>query len=43
VSGAGPTVLAFTDASGAAALEGRCPAGWAVHRLAVDRDGARLS
>ncbi|MCW2774831.1 MAG: homoserine kinase [Nocardioides sp.] len=43
VSGAGPTVLAFTDTSGGAALEGRCPAGWAVHRLAVDRDGARLS
>jgi homoserine kinase len=43
VSGAGPTVLAFTDASGAAALEARCPSGWTVHRLAVDRDGVRLS
>jgi homoserine kinase len=43
VSGAGPTVLAFTGASGADALVGRCPEGWAAHRLAVDRDGARLS
>ncbi len=43
VSGAGPTVLALTDPSGAPALVGRCPSGWAVHRLAVDRDGALLS
>jgi homoserine kinase len=42
VSGAGPTVLAFTDSSGGDALTGRCPVGWATHRLAVDRDGARL-
>ncbi len=42
VSGAGPTVLAFTDASGAAALVARCPAGWVAHHLHVDRDGARL-
>jgi homoserine kinase len=42
VSGAGPTVLAFTDRSGGDALAARCPGGWAVHRLAVDRDGARL-
>ena len=42
VSGAGPTVLAFTDASGAGTLTGRCPAGWSVHHLTVDRDGARV-
>lgn len=42
VSGAGPTVLAFTDAAGAASLLARCPAGWAVHHLLVDRDGARV-
>ncbi|MGZ4486438.1 MAG: homoserine kinase [Nocardioides sp.] len=45
VSGAGPTVLVFTEGPGsraAAALVARCPAGWAVHHLAVDRDGARL-
>ncbi len=43
VSGAGPTVLAFTDASGAGALVARCPTGWLVHHLAVDREGARVS
>jgi len=43
VSGAGPTVLAFTDAAGAEALLGRCPDGWAGHRLEVDTRGARLS
>lgn len=42
VSGAGPTVLAFTDATGAAALAARCPAGWRAHHLAVDHEGARL-
>ncbi|WP_296602083.1 homoserine kinase [Nocardioides sp.] len=42
VSGAGPSVLAFTDASGAGALLARCPAGWAVHHLAVDREGVRV-
>ncbi|MDI6909654.1 homoserine kinase [Nocardioides sp.] len=41
VSGAGPTVLAFTDASGAGALAARCPAGWVAHHLTVDREGAR--
>lgn len=41
VSGAGPTVLAFTDASGAAALLADCPDGWAAHHLRVDREGAR--
>jgi homoserine kinase len=43
VSGAGPTVLAFTDASGAAGLLARCPAGWDAHHLTIDRDGARLA
>lgn len=43
VSGAGPAVLAFTDASGAGALAARCPAGWVTHHLTVDRDGARLA
>lgn len=42
VSGAGPTVLAFTDDSSAAGLLERCPTGWAAHHLAVDRDGARV-
>jgi homoserine kinase len=42
VSGAGPTVLAFTDATGAAGLLARCPDGWAGHHLTVDRDGARI-
>lgn len=43
VSGAGPTVLAFTDAAGAAGLVARCPAGWAAHHLTIDQDGARLA
>lgn len=42
VSGAGPTVLAFTDATGAAGLLGRCPDGWSAHHLTVDRDGALI-
>jgi homoserine kinase len=43
VSGAGPTVLAFTDGGAdARRLLARCPAGWAAHHLAVDRDGARV-
>ncbi|GCD88317.1 homoserine kinase [Nocardioides sp. LS1] len=45
VSGAGPTVLVFTEGqeSGAAAdLVARCPEGWAVHHLTVDRDGVRV-
>lgn len=42
VSGAGPTVLAFTDAAGAGGLLDRCPAGWAAHHLGIDREGARL-
>jgi homoserine kinase len=42
VSGAGPTVLAFTDASGVADLLSRCPDGWKAHHLSIDRDGARI-
>jgi homoserine kinase len=42
VSGAGPTVLAFTDQSGAVALARRSPRGWHAHRLAIDTAGARL-
>ncbi|MFC5178406.1 homoserine kinase [Nocardioides taihuensis] len=43
VSGAGPTVLAFTTAPGEAdALLARCPEGWASHALAIDHDGVRL-
>jgi len=43
VSGAGPTVLAFTDAAGAEALVRRCPDGWESHRLEVETAGALLS
>ncbi|GAA4733538.1 homoserine kinase [Nocardioides endophyticus] len=43
VSGAGPTVLAFTDAAGADRLLARCPDGWVSHRLEVETAGARLS
>jgi homoserine kinase len=43
VSGAGPAVLAFTGANGAAGLLARCPDGWAAHHLTVDPDGARLA
>jgi homoserine kinase len=42
VSGAGPTVLAFTDASAAPGLLGRCPSGWEAQHLTVDGDGARV-
>lgn len=43
VSGAGPTVLAFSDGVGTtagAALLARCPAGWTAHDLAVSTLGA---
>jgi homoserine kinase len=48
ISGAGPTVLAFSDGSGAddgavGRLLARCPQGWRAHHLAVDREGARLA
>lgn len=43
VSGAGPTVLVLvdgTDVTGVERLVGRCPEGWAVHRLGLDPRGA---
>ena len=43
VSGAGPTVLAFTDRAGVDTLRAHGPAGWAVHHLLVDQVGARLA
>ena len=46
VSGAGPTVLAFTtggDGTETRALLGRCPAGWTPMHLPVDTDGAKVT
>ena len=48
VSGAGPSVLAFSDGpdpadADAARLLGRCPEGWRAHHLEVDREGARMT
>jgi homoserine kinase len=49
VSGAGPTVLAFTDGPAAPMGAGapqtlldRCPTGWRAHHLAVERDGVLI-
>lgn len=45
VSGAGPTVLAFSngvESAETAKLTARCPAGWACHALSVDMDGVRI-
>jgi len=45
VSGAGPTVLAFSDGNaspGTAKLIDRCPRGWAARALEVDLTGARV-
>ena len=42
VSGAGPSVLAFTGGpltASAGDLLGRCPVGWAAHHLAIDTRG----
>ncbi len=39
VSGAGPTVLAFTDAGSVDGLVARCPDGWTAHHLAVEHRG----
>lgn len=44
ISGAGPTVLAFSDGTGTTAsteLLARCPAGWQARDLSVSSDGAR--
>jgi homoserine kinase len=46
VSGAGPTVLAFSNGAGSPeteALVARCPAGWTPMHLAVDTLGAQVS
>lgn len=45
VSGAGPTVLAFSsgvESAETTKLIGRCPEGWATHALSVDMDGVRI-
>ncbi len=42
VSGAGPTVLAFSSTDGDEALTDRAPAGWKAQTLRVDRDGVRV-
>lgn len=43
VSGAGPTVLAFTERGATAdALLRRCPEGWQAWQLPVDHDGVRV-
>lgn len=44
ISGAGPTVLAFTDGPGSVATEellARCPEGWGGHALAVSGTAPR--
>jgi homoserine kinase len=42
VSGAGPSVLAFTDAAQRTRLAARAPDGWLAVALEVDRAGARV-
>jgi homoserine kinase len=42
VSGAGPTVLAFTDATQQRAVAGRVPGGWQALTVPIDRYGARV-
>lgn len=45
VSGAGPTVLAFTAGAGSVStdsLMARCPTGWTAMHLAIDTRGVRL-
>jgi homoserine kinase len=41
VSGAGPTVLALSDAAAAPAVADLVPRGWTAHQLTVDPGGAR--
>jgi homoserine kinase len=43
VSGAGPSVLAFVDASTASDVRRRVPAGWDVVDLSVDPAGATVT
>lgn len=45
VSGAGPTVLAFSsgvESAETSKLTARCPEGWTCHALSVDMDGVRI-
>ncbi|MEY9871752.1 homoserine kinase [Streptacidiphilus sp. MAP12-33] len=42
ISGAGPTVLALTDESGADKVLSFAGEGWAAHRLALDTEGAAI-
>lgn len=45
VSGAGPTVLAFSsgvESAETSKLTARCPEGWVCHALSVDMDGVRI-
>lgn len=42
VSGAGPSVLALTDAASVDGLLAHCPAGWQCHQVDVDLDGVTL-
>lgn len=42
ISGAGPTVLAFTDTADRDAVESRAPDGWDVLSVPIDRHGARV-
>ena len=42
ISGAGPTVLALTDAAGADTVQAQVPRGWTVLRLDVEPAGARI-
>jgi homoserine kinase len=42
ISGAGPTVIALTDLASADRVEAQVPRGWTVHRLDVEREGARI-
>jgi homoserine kinase len=43
VSGAGPTVLAFTDASNGSSVQDRVPDGWAVLAPLIDGEGVRVA
>jgi homoserine kinase len=40
ISGAGPTVLALTDAAAAERVRGLAGPDWAAHRLELDHEGA---
>jgi homoserine kinase len=42
VSGAGPSVLVFTDGHGQQEVVSRAPAGWRALALRIDRDGVRV-